>query len=121
MAGDLNWDVEIIGHPIVREADGLAMSTRNAYLSASERQTALGLSKALAQARQRVADGETEVATLIKETEQLLLAAPGVRIDYISIVDRLELSEQQRVNDRSVLLIAAIVGKTRLIDNSTLM
>lgn len=112
--------MEIIGHPIVREPDGLAMSSRNAYLSATERQTALVLPQALSHARQRVADGETTTATLIKETEQRLLAASGVSIDYISIADRLELTEQQRVDDRSVLLIAAFVGKTRLIDNTTL-
>ena len=120
MAGDLNWDIEIIGHPIVREPDGLAMSSRNAYLSAGERQSALSLSQSIKQARQRVKEGETSAEQLIRETEINLRNHNKVVIDYVSIVHRLTLRNQTIINRDSVLLIAAQVGTTRLIDNTVL-
>ena len=120
MVRDLNWDVEIVGHPIVREADGLAMSSRNAYLSEAERQSALALSKSMQQARQRVQAGETSAGQLIEETKKFLQGHPGVAIDYVSIVDRLTLLDQTDINRDSVLLVAARVGTTRLIDNTVL-
>jgi len=120
MAADLNWDLDIIGHPIVREADGLAMSSRNAYLAPAERQSALSLNKGLTLARQRVTAGETDATRLIGEIKKLLLAQPGIAIDYISVVHRHTLVAQKRIDTDSVLLIAALVGKTRLIDNTRL-
>lgn len=120
MVRDLNWDIEIVGHPIVREADGLAMSSRNAYLTDTERQSGLALSKGMQQARQRVRAGVTSAGQLIEETEKILLGHPGVAIDYVNIVHRLTLLDQTEINRDSVLLVAARVGTTRLIDNTVL-
>ncbi|MDH5298285.1 MAG: pantoate--beta-alanine ligase [Desulfobulbaceae bacterium] len=121
MVKDLSWDIELIGHPIVREADGLAMSSRNAYLSPAERQAALFLSKAISLGRQRARAGETDASLLIDEIRALLLSQEGVAIDYIAIVDGENLTEQNGITKDSMLLIAAIVGKTRLIDNGLLL
>lgn len=120
MVSDLNWDIEIVAHPIVRETDGLAMSSRNAYLSGLERQSALSLSKSIAHVRQRVREGETRVGQLVRETENILHDHDKVVIDYVSIVDRLTLNDQTVVNRDSVFLVAAHVGSTRLIDNTVL-
>ena len=120
MVRDLNWDIEIIGHPIVREADGLAMSSRNAYLSTEERQSALSLSTSIQQARQRVRKGATSAGQLIEETKKILRRHDNVVIDYVSIVDRMTLRNQTEINRDSVLLVAARVGATRLIDNTVL-
>lgn len=120
MVRDLNWDIEIIGHPIVREPDGLAMSSRNAYLSADERQSALALSKCMQNARQRAKEGATDAGQLLQETEKILRDDDKVVIDYVSIVDQLTLADQTTINRDSVLLVAARVGTTRLIDNTVL-
>ena len=120
MVRDLDWDIEIIGHPIVREPDGLAMSSRNAYLSDDERQSALALSKSMRNARQRAREGETSADQLIRETEKILHDHAKVVIDYVSVVDRLTLKDQITINQDSVLLVAARVGTTRLIDNTVL-
>ncbi len=120
MVADLAWDIDVVGHPIVREADGLAMSSRNVYLAPEERQAALGLSRALAHARQRVAAGETDTERLLAGVRQALLARPGVTIDYLSVVHGQSLVAQERIDADSVLLVAALVGTTRLIDNTPL-
>ena len=120
MTADLNWDIEIIGHPIVREADGLAMSSRNVYLSPEERQSALGLSRALRHARQRAGDGLTDAAVLTREVREMLAAAPGIAVEYVECVDEATLAPCPRLAPGVVLAIAARVGTTRLIDNDNL-
>jgi len=119
MAADLNWDVEIIGHPIVREADGLAMSSRNTYLSAQERQTALCLFRAIGHARRRARTGLVEAKVLLLEVEELL-QQEAVAIEYVSIVDQATLRPQTVLQKGAVLAIAIKVGATRLIDNDNL-
>lgn len=120
MTNDLNLPIEIVGMPIHREADGLAMSSRNHYLSAEQRVQALALNRALNTARTMVAAGERDCATIIEQLRQLISAQPDARIDYVQICTGDSLAEQQRIDERSVLLLAVFVGTTRLIDNAAL-
>jgi pantoate--beta-alanine ligase len=106
--------------PIVRESDGLALSSRNAYLSAEQRQAALSLSWGLAAAEGAFKSGERDAAKLVAAARAKLEAAPGVRIDYLELRDADELSEVARVEKPAVMAVAAFVGTTRLIDNRVL-
>ena len=121
MTADLNLPVEIIGMPIVREADGLAMSSRNVYLSAAERQQALSLSQALGRGRQLAADGVRQAGEVLTALRTMIEAQPAARIDYLRICHRATLQEQERIDADSVLLLAVFIGKTRLIDNGFLL
>jgi pantoate--beta-alanine ligase len=121
MVADLNWEIEIIGHPIVRESDGLAMSSRNSYLSATERSSALALYKAIERARQMAGSGVTRTDKICAELEILINSHDNVAIEYLTIVDRHDLTGQLEVNADSLLAMAVVVGKTRLIDNSLLL
>lgn len=118
MARDLDVASEIVGMPIVREPDGLAMSSRNAYLSPDERQRALALSRALNGARSAFAAGERDAATLLANAREIIDGSDGVRLDYLELRDgeSLELSSGG-VTRPAVMAIAAFVGNTRLIDN----
>lgn len=121
MVRDLDLPVEIVGMPIVREADGLAMSSRNVYLAAGERQQALILSRSLATARQLVAGGEDDAKAILEVIQSLITGMPDARIDYLQICHQGTLQEQTRIDNDSVLLLAVFIGKTRLIDNSFLL
>jgi pantoate--beta-alanine ligase len=120
MACDLNMDVEIIGHPIVREADGLAMSSRNVYLSSEQRRDALRLSKSLHEAQALVAQGEDRGEAIIHRVREILEKDRGVRIDYVQLREPENLNEVIHVKAPTLLAIAAYVGVTRLIDNCIL-
>lgn len=120
MTRDLWLDVEVVGLPIVREADGLAKSSRNVYLSAQERQDALVLSRALARVRARFDAGERHATALVQEAERLIGAVPSARIDYISIVDAANLQPVDTLTEPAVCALAVFIGKTRLIDNCLL-
>jgi len=117
MVRDLNWDIEIVGHPIVREDDGLAMSSRNTYLSSEERGKALCLYKAIQHAKTRFESGLTDAELLKFEIRDIILANSGVSVDYISVVDKDNLSDREEIDSNSVLALAVKVGQTRLIDN----
>jgi len=121
MTQDLNLPVEVVGMPIVREADGLAMSSRNVYLSPDERRQALTLSQALTTARKLVADGERDSATILATVQRLFESCPNARIDYLQICHRETLRDQPLVDAESILLLAVFIGKTRLIDNGFLL
>ncbi|MCD6188300.1 MAG: pantoate--beta-alanine ligase [Desulfuromusa sp.] len=121
MTLDMNLPVEILGLPIFREADGLAMSSRNVYLSPDQRRQALVLSQSLATAKELVAAGELDCATIIVQLKKYIDQQPDVRIDYVQICHQLTLEDQNRVDADSVLLLAVFIGKTRLIDNSFLV
>ncbi|PLX94051.1 MAG: pantoate--beta-alanine ligase [Desulfuromonas sp.] len=121
MTRDLNLPVEIVGMPIVREEDGLAMSSRNVYLSGEERRQALALSQGIALAQKRACEGEHSSRTLLAEVRSLIEAQPLARIDYLQICHALTLQEQEKVDADAVLLMAVFVGSTRLIDNSYLL
>jgi pantoate--beta-alanine ligase len=119
MVRDLDLDVEIVGMPIVREPDGLARSSRNAYLSPDERLRAVALSRALAVAQERARAGEREVARLTGEARASLESA-GARVDYVEIVEPESLQPVTRAEAGSRMLVAAYLGATRLIDNAAL-
>jgi pantoate--beta-alanine ligase len=121
MSADLNLPVEIIGLPTVREADGLALSSRNVYLSAAEREQSLVLSRALAAARQLVCAGTRDSAAILTQLRTMIEAQPAARIDYLQICHQGPLQAQAQVDSDSVLLLAVFIGKTRLIDNSMLL
>ncbi len=116
MVRDLAFGIEIVGMPIVREPDGLALSSRNAYLSADERVRALALSRAIFEARERASAGERDAAALEERVRSRIAQAPA-RVDYVEIVHPDTLAPVPVAAPGSVLLVAAIVGATRLIDN----
>jgi pantoate--beta-alanine ligase len=120
MVRDLDLAIEIVSVPIVREPDGLAMSSRNAYLSPEQRRAALSLSRGLAAARARFDSGERDAAALVTSARAPMVAEPLVRIDYAELRDANELTPITRCERSAVLALAAFVGTTRLIDNCVL-
>lgn len=120
MTADLNMPIEIVGMPIVREEDGLAMSSRNAYLSPAERQSALCLIRAIKRVRELFAGGERSVAQLLKETRAVIEAETAAAIDYVEFRDGATLEEQDVADDSTLMALAVKIGQTRLIDNSVL-
>lgn len=117
MTRDLHFPVRVVGCPIVREPDGLAMSSRNRYLSPAERRAATVLSRGLFAARDAFEHGERDATTLRRTVEETLATEPLCRTDYVSVADPLTLTELDRRADRAVISLAARFGKTRLIDN----
>jgi pantoate--beta-alanine ligase len=117
---DLNMDITIIGHPIVREDDGLAMSSRNAYLKPEERPTALGLNRSLGQAQAMIDSGERDSEVILNMTKEYLTAEGSARIDYVQLCHPETLEDVARIEGPTVLAMAVWVGKTRLIDNRML-
>jgi pantoate--beta-alanine ligase len=117
MVRDLHFNLELIVCPIVREADGLAMSSRNRYLSVDERQQALVLRRALRRVEAEVAAGVVESQPLIDAGLAVLADEPEIRVDYFSIVDPETLEEVPDVTAGALVAVAAAVGLTRLIDN----
>jgi pantoate--beta-alanine ligase len=120
MVADLRLPAEIVVCPIVREADGLALSSRNLYLSATERTQALTLNRAVRRVEALVAAGERRSSALIAAAHQLFAAEPAVRIDYIELVNWATLEPQETAAPGSLFAVAAWVGATRLIDNAIL-
>jgi pantoate--beta-alanine ligase len=120
MSEDLNIPVEIIGMPIVREEDGLAMSSRNAYLSTLERQSALCLIRAIRRARELFAAGERSVAVLLRETDAVIAQESGAIVDYVEFRDGAMLRELEVADSSTLLALAVKIGSTRLIDNTVL-
>jgi pantoate--beta-alanine ligase len=117
MARDLKFDVRIVVCPTVRESDGLAMSSRNAYLSPSERKQALVLFRALSRVQTLADQGEADSSKLMAAAKSVLAEEPGVRLDYVEIVDPESLEPMSDVSKGALAAMAAFVGKTRLIDN----
>lgn len=120
MALDLNFPVEIVACPIVREADGLAMSSRNAYLNREERSRALVLPHSLQRAQQEFQAGERIAAKLISAAKEVFASEPQVVLDYFEIVDPDTLDLIERISQKTLVAVAAYVGSTRLIDNVVL-
>ena len=120
MAHDLNFDVRIIVAPIVREPDGLAMSSRNVYLSPSDRAQSLVLSRSLRHAEEMIAGGERNTETIRAAMLKLISAQPSAAVDYVSLADPGTLQEQQNLAPGETVLVSLAVrfGATRLIDNS---
>jgi pantoate--beta-alanine ligase len=120
MIEDLSLPVEIVGMPIIRETDGLAMSSRNAYLTPSERQSALCLIRAIRHAHGLFAAGERSVAVLGKEARSVICRENDAVIDYVEFRDGATLQEREIADTGTVLALAVKIGRTRLIDNSVL-
>jgi pantoate--beta-alanine ligase len=120
MVADLNVPIEIVVCPIIREPDGLAMSSRNRYLSPAERRQALALPSALDEAERLVDSGQVESEAIVAAMRNILLAAGITRIDYVALADPESLAEVARIEGRAVALLACFVGATRLIDNRLL-
>ena len=117
MVADLNYPIRIVVGPTVREADGLAMSSRNSYLSASERRDALCLSRALDLAEQRYRDGTVDSSVVKEEMRELIESCGSSGIDYIEIVDGDSFMPVDRISKNVLVAVAVRIGKTRLIDN----
>jgi pantoate--beta-alanine ligase len=120
MVTDLTLPVELMVCPIVRESDGLAMSSRNRYLNLEERRQALVLSRALQVVEHATLTGERQTSVLIETAKAVFATEPEVRVDYIAAVDWATLLPVERLAPGTLFAVAAWVGKTRLIDNLTL-
>jgi pantoate--beta-alanine ligase len=120
MVRDLNMDIDIVVCPIVRERVGLAMSSRNRYLDAEQRRQALVLYRALTRIQMEADQGESSAAKLVESGKSVIAEEPQVRLDYLEIVDRESLDPVQDVSRGALVVIAAYVGPTRLIDNIVL-
>jgi len=120
MVRDLNFPVKVVVSPIVREPDGLAMSSRNAYLDAGQRKSALVLSRALSRVKAAFDKGEQTAAKLIDVGIRVLKSEPGAQLDYLEIVDPETLEPVEFVRGSALVAVAAFVGTTRLIDNVVL-
>jgi pantoate--beta-alanine ligase len=117
MARDLDFDIDIVGCPIVREPDGLAMSSRNVYLSETQRAQAPAISRALVEARDRIHDGERDAAVIVRDIKKSISTIDTAAIDYVSIVDSRTLTDLERLSGEVLIAVAVKLGRTRLIDN----
>ena len=117
MVRDLSYGIEIVGCPIVREADGLAKSSRNTYLSEAERQAALVLSESVFLGQKMVAEGETDANKIVTAMTEHIQAQPLAKIDYVSAVDGVTMDPVDRIAGTGLVAMAVYIGKTRLIDN----
>lgn len=120
LTADLNLPIRIVGCEIVREADGLAMSSRNVFLSADERVQASALNKAISRAQQMVRAGERDVKSLVGQVTQWIEREPLARAQYIEVVSTSNLAPVETIENEALLAVAVFVGKTRLIDNGVL-
>ena len=117
MVRDLNFGIEIVGCPIVREPDGLALSSRNTYLNTEERKAALVLSQALKLGKDMMESGETDAVRIRKAMVEHIEKEPLARIDYVEIVDADSLESVQKIENKVLTAMAVYIGNTRLIDN----
>jgi len=117
MVADLNMNVRVVSVPIVRETDGLAMSSRNKYLTSDQRKSALVLSRSIDKAHELLRKGERDAKTILAEMNGLIRLEPLAEIDYVSIVDPVSLQPLTEISDKALLAMAVKFGHTRLIDN----
>lgn len=117
MVRDLNFDIEIVGCPIVREADGLAKSSRNTYLNPEERKAALVLSKAVGLGQELIQKGERNADVIVEKMKQLIEEEPLAKIDYVQAVDAISIQPVAEIKGTVLVAMAVYIGKTRLIDN----
>jgi len=120
MVRDLNFDIKVVGAPTVRESDGLAMSSRNTYLTPEQRISALSLNKSLKKAQALVEDGLQDAAKIIDTAAKLILSHPETEIDYITICNTETLDDMKTIDRPALMALAVKVGKARLIDNMIL-
>jgi len=120
MVKDLNWDIEVVGVPIVREEDGLAMSSRNKYLNPEERKAALCLVASLDRAEKLHQGGEIRSKKILDEARNIINTQPLATIDYVKICSAATLEDIDTLDDTALIALAVMIGKTRLIDNRVL-
>lgn len=120
MVTDLNMDIQILGVPTYRESDGLAMSSRNSYLSKEERESALCLRKSIDLAGELFKDGEKKADVIKNAVCSLIQSYPSTKIDYVNLCDPVTLDDLDNLTENALLALAVHVGKTRLIDNCVL-
>ena len=121
MVADLNMDIDVKMMPIVREADGLAMSSRNIYLSDGERKDAAVVHQALKYAEALIKNGERDARKIIKAVEDMIKTRQSARIEYVKVVDTKKLEDMKTISGTAVVAAAVFFGNTRLIDNTTIM
>lgn len=117
MVRDLNFDIQIVGCPIIREADGLAKSSRNTYLSQEEREAAVILHKGLTKGEEMIRSGETDPAKVTAEIRTIIESEPLAKIDYVEVVDFDNIEPVERIQGSVLAAVAVYIGTTRLIDN----
>ena len=117
MVRDLSYGIEIVGCPIVREADGLAKSSRNTYLNPEERQAALCLSKAIFAGQKMAKDGEKDADKIVAAMKDIIEKEPLAKIDYVSAVNGITMATVSKIEGETLFAMAVYIGKTRLIDN----
>jgi len=117
MVRDLSFGIEIVGCPIVREADGLARSSRNTYLNNEERQAALILSKAVFAGQKMAEEGEKDANKIVAAMTEMIESEPLAKIDYVSAVDGVSMMPVDKIEGSVLVAMAVYIGKTRLIDN----
>jgi len=117
MIADLNWDIELVVLPTVREADGLAMSSRNAYLAEQERGEATILYRSLCWAEEEIRKGERNARRIQEEMRRMITSMPTAKVDYVALVDPESLEEVERLKGKVLIALAVRFGKARLIDN----
>lgn len=117
MVRDLNFDIEIVGCPIIREADGLAKSSRNTYLSETERKAAVILSQSLQVGKEMIAQGETDAVKVKEAIVKKIETEPLAKIDYVEVVDAENIVPVEKIDNNTLIAMAVYIGKTRLIDN----
>ena len=117
MVRDLNFDIEIVGCPIVREADGLAKSSRNTYLNPEERKAALVLSRAVRLGQELIQNGERKADVIVEKMKHLIEKEPLAKIDYVQAVDAVSIQPVAEIKGDVLVAMAVYIGKTRLIDN----
>ena len=117
MVTDLNMDMDVVGMPTIREADGLAMSSRNTYLKEEERESALSLSRSLKLAKELYDNGERNAGKIIDETKKFIEGHPHTKIDYVNMCDTTTMNDIEYLESEAVIALAVRVGAARLIDN----
>ncbi len=120
MVQDLNMGVEVVGLPTIREEDGLAMSSRNTYLTADERASALTLNRSLRKAEEWVAEGVVDASEITSRAREIIQGEPHTDIDYLQVVDAQDLTPVKTITGPSLMAMAVKVGRARLIDNVVL-
>lgn len=120
MASDLNMGIEVKMMPVVREKDGLAMSSRNMYLNDAERKDAAVLHQSLKNAETLIKNGERDAGKVMKAVEEMIRSKQSARIEYVKLVDARELKDVKMITGEIALSVAVFFGKTRLIDNTTI-
>jgi len=117
MTADMNFNIKIIGAPIIRENDGLAMSSRNSYLSNEQRKSGLCLSKSIKKVKEMIRNGETDAETIRKKINKFIGGVKGAKIDYAVICDPETLANVKKIEKETLFALAVKIGETRLIDN----